>query len=151
MRGVTLKIEGGNDFVIVTARMLSALICRIQGLAVRRFTISVEEIMPRGLEQYLERLINTNRHAAACFRYSYISEDPITKNELYRIVRTQLEVLEMDRTACFQSIVPADAADGDILFHIACTEAFFRVCKDSALRLEYICREGQREIIHRYF
>lgn len=151
MRGVTLRIEGGKDFVIITPQMLSALICRIRGLTALRFTVSAEEILPGRLEQYLERLINTNRHAASCFRYSDILEEPITKKGLYRIVRAQLEVLEMDRTVCFQSIVQADTAEGGTIFDIVCTESFFRACRDISMRFAYTGQDGMRKIIDRYF
>lgn len=151
MRGATLKIEGGKDFVIITPQMLSALICLIRRHTVRRFTMPVEEIMPGGLEQYLERLINTNRYAAPCFRYSDIMEEPITKGGLYRIMGSQLEVLKMDRTVCFHSVVPADVTDGETVLDIACTEPFFLACKDLAMRFAYIGQSGEREIINRYF
>jgi len=151
MRRATLKIEGGKDFVIITPQMLSALICQIRIHTVQCFTVPVEEIMPGRLEQYLEKLINTNRYAAPCFRYSDIMEEPITKDGLYRIVGSQLEVLKMDRTACFHSVVPVDATDGEAALDIACTEPFFLACKDITMRFAYIGQSGERKIINRYF
>lgn len=112
MREYKLEISGGEDFVIITPQMLSALIFRIHKLCRQKLVVAVKDIVPADMEEYLGRMINTNRHAAPCFHYCQISEDPITKRGLYRILRQQLEGLEMERRACFQSIVLADTIKG---------------------------------------
>ena len=147
MREVKLKIEGGEDFVIITPQMLAALISRIHRLAMRELTVSVEDILPSGLGAYLEKTINTNRYAAPCFRYSHILEDPITREGLHRILRAQLEVLKMNQAACFHSIVLTDTIDGEAGFDIACTEPFFWACKDTTVRFVYTGQDGDREIL----
>lgn len=147
MQECKLIIDGGKDFVIITPQMLSALISRIRGLPKRELVVAVREILPQSLEEYMEKVINTNRYTASCFRYGYILEDPITKRELHRILRQQLEVLEMNRTACFQSIVLADTISGEAGFDIACTEPFFWACKDSGVRFVYAGPEGEQETL----
>lgn len=147
MQEFMLKISGGEDFVIITPQMLSSLILQIRRLPERELMVEVKDILPKGLEEYMERIINTNRHTVSCFQYSQIPEDPITGKELHRIVRGQLETLEMNQTACFQSIVLADTISGEAGFDIACTEPFFWACKDSAIRFVYVCPDGEREML----
>lgn len=147
MQEYMLKIDGREDFVIITPQMLSNLISRIRDLPERELVVAVREIIPGGLEEYLEKVINTNRYTAPCFRYSHILEDPITKKGLHRILRQQLEVMEMDRTACFQSIVLADTINGEAEFDIACTEPFFWACKDSRVRFIYVCPDGEQRAL----
>lgn len=147
MQEFMLKINGGEDFVIITPQMLSALIVQIHRLPERELKVAVREILPTGLEEYMEKIINTNRYTASCFRYRQILEDPITKKELHRILRGQLEVLEMNQTACFQSIVLADTISGEAGFDIACTEPFFWACKDSMVRFVYVYSDGEREAL----
>lgn len=147
MQECKLIIDGGEDFVIVTPQMLSALISRIRELPGRELVVAVREILPQGLEEYMEKVINTNRCTASCFQYSYILEDLITKRELYRILRQQLEALEMNQTTCFQRIVLADTISGEAGFDIACTEPFFWACKDSRVRFVYVSPEGEQEAL----
>ena len=147
MREYILKISGGEDFIIITSQMLSALIFHIHELQRREFTVAVRDIVPRELEGYLVNIINTNRYAAPCFRYGQILEEPVTRRELQRILRQQLEGLELDRAACFRSVVLADTVSGEAGFGIACTEPFFWACKDTMARFVYFCPDGRREIL----
>lgn len=144
---IRLRIEEREDFVIVTSYVLSALICRIRGLTVRRFTVAAEEILPNGLEEYLRRIINTNRYAAPCFRYSHIREDPIEKEGLYRILGAQLTALKMEKTECFRDIVLTDTMDGAAAFDIVCTEPFFLACRDLTGSFLYTGQDGAEEAL----
>ncbi len=145
MREYKLEISGGEDFVIITPQMLSALIFRIHKLCRQKLVVAVKDIVPADMEEYLGRMINTNRHAAPCFHYCQISEDPITKRGLYRILRQQLEGLEMERRACFQSIVLADTIKGEAGFDIVCATPFFWACRDTAVKFIYFCPDGRQE------
>ena len=146
-RELRLKIHDREEFLIVTPRMLSTLIVRIHGLSGREFTMAVRDLMPGELEAYLEKVINTNRHAAPCFQYKRIPQDPITRRELHRICRDQLKELEMDRKACFRSIVPAVAAGGEAGYSIVCGEVFLRACKDAKVKFFYVGPDGEREAL----
>lgn len=146
-REMQLKIDGGEDFVLITPRILSSLIVRVRRHPERELWVTVREILSRELEEYLERLVNTNRHAAPCFRYNRIREEPITKKELHGILRGQLEGLEMNRMLCFHGIALADTVSGEAGFDIACTKPFFRACKDSAVRFVYSCPDGSQETL----
>ena len=123
--------------------MLSFLITRVHRHPEREPRVAVRKSLPRELEEYLERIINPKRHAAPCFRYRRILENPITKKQLHRILRGQLE---MNQTVCFHEIVLADTISGEAGFDIACTEPFFWACKNSAVRFVYVCPEGGLEV-----
>ncbi|MCI9074175.1 MAG: hypothetical protein HFH80_15610 [Lachnospiraceae bacterium] len=146
-RELILRISGGEDFVIITPQMLTFLILRIRRVSVREVAVAVGDLMPLEMEVYLARVINTNRYTASCFRYGEILEDPITGRELRRILRRQLEGLEMDRRACFLSIVPEDIPGGEAGLALVCAEPFFRACRDSAARFVYETRDGEQTIM----
>ena len=49
MREFMLKINGGEDFIIITSRMLSSLIVQIHKNPEREIRVAVKEILPKEL------------------------------------------------------------------------------------------------------
>lgn len=133
-----MKISGEMDFVIHSPQVFSSLIAKIHNSPEREVAVVVEEIMPPGFMDYLINVINVNRFTNEKFRYHYILEDPITRKDLYKILKEQLSRADMDNTTCFQNISLQRTLHGAAELDMECNEPFFLACKDSTAKLVYI-------------
>ena len=109
--------------------------------------VVVEEIMPPGFMDYLINVINVNRFTNEKFRYHYILEDPITRKDLYKILKEQLSRADMDNTTCFQNISLQRTLHGAAELDMECNEPFFLACKDSTAKLVYTFQDGREETL----
>ena len=121
-----MKISGEMDFVIISPQVFSSLIAKIHNSPEREVAVVVEEIMPPGFMDYLINVINVNRFTNEKFRYHYILEDPITRKDLYKILKTLHGAAELD---------------------MECNEPFFLACKDSTAKLVYTFQDGREETL----
>lgn len=147
MKEYRLKINGGNDFVIISPQTLSLLISKIHDSPDRELSISVEDIMPADFARYLVNVINSNRQANIRFRYSQIVASPITKWELYQLMQEQLSLMDVNSTLCFENIKLINTMTGEAGFDIDCTEPFFWVYKDTAAKFVYTYPDGRQEVL----
>jgi len=142
-----LKISGEMDFVIISPQVFSSLIAKIHNSPEREVAVVVEEIMPPGFMDYLINVINVNRFTNEKFRYHYILEDPITRKDLYKILKEQLSRADMDNTTCFQNISLQRTLHGAAELDMECNEPFFLACKDSTAKLVYTFQDGREETL----
>lgn len=146
MKEYKLKINGGYDFVVIAPKTLSSLISKIHDSPEAEFCVRVEDIMPADFAKYLVNVINSNRQTNIRFRYRQIMADPVTKRELYQLMRDQLNLMDINSERCIDTIRLIDT-NGEAGFDIACTEAFFWACKDSAARFVYTFPDGRQETL----
>ncbi|NSF05620.1 hypothetical protein G5B04_07230 [Fusicatenibacter saccharivorans] len=142
-----MKISGEMDFVIISPQVFSSLIAKIHNSPEREVAVVVEEIMPPGFMDYLINVINVNRFTNEKFRYHYILEDPITRKDLYKILKEQLSRADMDNTTCFQNISLQRTLHGAAELDMECNEPFFLACKDSTAKLVYTFQDGREETL----
>ena len=147
MKEYKLKISGEMDFVIISPQVFSSLIAKIHNSPEREVAVVVEEIMPPGFMYYLINVINVNRFTNEKFRYHYILEDPITRKDLYKILKEQLSRADMDNTTCFQNISLQRTLHGAAELDMECNEPFFLACKDSTAKLVYTFQDGREETL----
>lgn len=147
MKEYKLKISGEMDFVIISPQVFSSLIAKIHNSPEREVAVVVEEIMPPGFMDYLINVINVNRFTNEKFRYHYILEDPITRKDLYKILKEQLSRADMDNTTCFQNISLQRTLHGAAELDMECNEPFFLACKDSTAKLVYTFQDGREETL----
>lgn len=147
MKEYRIKICGGIDFIVISPQTLSLIISRIYESPEPELFIRVDEIMPPDFIEYLLNVINTNRFVDTHFRYSYILDDPITRQGLYQIMREQLVHVDMKQSSCFQSISRADTLTGEAGFDVDCNELFFWACKDSSAKFIYTRPDGKQETL----
>ena len=142
-----MKISGEMDFVIISPQVFSSLIAKIHNSPEREVAVVVEEIMRPGFMDYLINVINVNRFTNEKFRYHYILEDPITRKDLYKILKEQLSRADMDNTTCFQNISLQRTLHGAAELDMECNEPFFLACKDSTAKLVYTFQDGREETL----
>lgn len=142
-----MKISGEMDFVIISPQVFSSLIAKIHNSPDCEVSVAVEEIMPPDFADYLINVINVNRFSNEKFRYNYIMDDPITRKDLYRILKEQLSNADMDNTTCFQNISLQGTFHGVAELDMECNEPFFLACKDSTAKLVYTFQDGREETL----
>lgn len=147
MKEYKLKINGEMDFVIISPQVFSSLISKIHNSPDCEVSVAVEEIMPPDFADYLINVINVNRFSNEKFRYNYIMDDPITRKDLYRILKEQLSNADMDNTTCFQNISLQGTFHGVAELDMECNEPFFLACKDSTAKLVYTFQDGREETL----
>lgn len=145
MKEYKIKINGGDDFVIVFPSVAASLIAKARENGVKEFVVGIEDIMPERMREYLLRVINTNRYTSSQFRFSQILEDPITKEGLYRILQEQLVDMEMDGELCFQKIELIEMMSGESGLEMEGTKPFIWACRDSASSFLYTLEDGSQE------
>lgn len=146
-REYRIKINGEMDFIIISPQVLSTLIEKIHSSPECEVSVDVEDIMPPEFTDYLLRMINANRFYESCFRYQYIMENPITRKELYEILRRQLSQADMEESPCFRSICLTDTFQGKAELDMDCSRPFFWACKDTLAKFIYTFPDGRRETL----
>lgn len=146
MREYKLKIKGGSDFVIVSPKVIAALVKEIYNTPQKELSVAVEKIMPEDFTQYLMRVINSNRYTNDQFQFRKILEDPITNQHIYQILQEQLGEMRMDDNSCFEYF-ELESVDGEAGINMECSEPFFWACKDCAARFVYMFPGGGQERI----
>lgn len=103
MEKQTYKIhfECADEFIIIPVKiMLELLNCKeIEKLV----NISIEEIFPDQYMEYLEKVLNVNRHLPE-FSYQYIKESPINENGIIKILLRQLKKMKVNDIYCFEEV-----------------------------------------------
>lgn len=68
-----------------------------------RIFIPKKELCPDGYVEYLERVLNTNRHLHQ-FSYKYAGESPIGELGILIIMQRQLAGMKMNGEYCFEEV-----------------------------------------------
>lgn len=146
MKEYRLRISGGSDFVIVSPKVIAALVKEIYNTQERELSVTVEKIMPENFTNYLARVINSNRYTNERFRFREIMDDPITIQHIYQILQGQLGTMCMDDNSCFEHF-ELEKVDGEAGINMECSEPFFWACKDCAAQFVYTFSDGGQERI----
>ncbi len=147
MKEYIIHIDGEFDFVIIFPHVISSLISKIRAYEEREIVVSIGEIMPERMIEYLLKVINTNRFSHSQFRFRQILEDPVSKEGLYQVLKEQLENMDIDDTKCFDKVELLEMFTGDSGLEVACTIPFFWACKDALASFIYTCVDGRKEKI----
>jgi len=93
--------ECADEFIIIP---LEKVMCFLddKGGAERIF-IPKKELCPDGYAEYLERVLNTNRHLPQ-FSYKYAGESPIGEPGILIIMQRQLAGMTMGGEYCFEEV-----------------------------------------------
>lgn len=147
MKEYIIHIDGEFDFVIIFPHVIGSLISKIRTYEKRVIVVSIGEIMPERMIEYLLNVINTNRFAHSQFRFQQILEDPVSKESLYQVLKGQLENMDIDDTKCFDKVELFEMLTGDSGLAVACTIPFFWACKDTLASFIYTYVDGRKEKI----
>lgn len=90
-----------KEYVILPAETIELLLSFREGE--RGIYLPAEVIFPPGYVEYLEKVLNSNRHLPL-FSYDYVEEDPIGAKGIWLIVRHQTERLMIGGRVCFQKV-----------------------------------------------
>lgn len=98
-----LCITSGGDLVVLLPRSLALLLRELRRQR-RDMLLSVETLLPSAFAGYLLRVINSNRQTRPCFRFSWLTADPLDLSALHTILCRQLAALQIDGAPCFSAV-----------------------------------------------
>lgn len=93
--------ECADEFIIIP---LEKVMCFLDDKGgEERIFIPKKELCPDGYVEYLERVLNTNRHLPQ-FSYEYAGESPIGEPGILLIMQRQLAGMTMGGEYCFEEV-----------------------------------------------
>ena len=90
-----------DEFIIIPLKRIEYLL-EDKGLT-ERIYIPMEEIFPDGYVEYLEKVLNMNRHLPQ-FSYQYTGETPIRETGILKIMQRQLACMMVNDQYCFGEV-----------------------------------------------
>lgn len=127
------QVAEQRNFVIVFPSMVSAFLKDARGVGIRRGKLKLEQILEKPREEYLLRMINTNRTVYEGFYYRQIHDIPMGRTGLCCLLQEQLGKMKIDGRDCFDSIV-FEVTEGKI--QVLYSDSFTNASRD--LRGEYL-------------
>lgn len=132
-----LCVASGGDLVVLLPRSLALL---LRELRRRRgdMLLSVETLLPSAFAGYLLRVINSNRQTLPCFRFSWLTADPLDLSALHTILCRQLAALQIDGAPCFSAVQLC----GDALL-LRASDALTDAARDATAVFDYDSADGR--------
>ena len=90
-----------DEFIIIPLERFMCLLDDNGGA--EKIFIPKKELCPDGYVEYLERVLNTNRHLPQ-FSYKYAGESPIREPGILIIMQRQLAGMKMNGEYCFEEV-----------------------------------------------
>lgn len=130
-----IRITGSHDILVLSPEIIGTLIEKIRLSDTKELTIPVEELLPKGYTEYLERVMQNNRMA-----------ENIGKQDVYDLTANQIGMLEVKQRQCFDK---ADAVTTDDApqFNLEANENFFLLTKQSDSRFLYDYNNGEKIVV----
>lgn len=100
--------------------------------------LSVETLLPSAFAGYLLRVINSNRQTRPCFRFSWLTADPLDLSALHTILCRQLAALQIDGAPCFSAVQLC----GDALL-LRASDALTDAARDATAVFDYDSADGR--------
>lgn len=96
-----IHFECVDEFIIIPVKIILEFLNRKE--IEKLVNISIEEIFPDQYMEYLEKVLNVNRHLPE-FSYKYIKESPINENGIMKILLRQLKRMKVNGIYCFEEV-----------------------------------------------
>lgn len=132
-----LCITSGGDLVVLLPRSLALLLRELRRQR-RDMLLSVETLLPSAFAGYLLRVINSNRQTCPCFRFSWLTVDPLDLSALHTILCRQLAALQIDGAPCFSAVQLC----GDALL-LRASDALTDAARDATAVFDYDSVDGR--------
>lgn len=133
-----------RNFVIVFPSMVSVFLKDARGSGIGRGKLKLEQILEKPREEYLLRMINTNRTVYEGFYYRQIHDIPMGRIDLCYLLQEQLGNMKIDGRDCFDSIV-LGVAEGKI--QVMYSDSFTNASRDLGGEYLYIFSDKREEQI----
>lgn len=147
MKEYRLSIVGVEDFVVISPMVLEMLMQKIKESPNLNMEIPVESIMPPGFTQYLVNVLNSNRENER-FRFKQISDTPLGKEHIYKIIEYQMNSLQIEKAECFERFtLIVEGSNDKYNYGIETDDSFFCICKDEKSKFVYVYPDGRQESI----
>lgn len=137
MNEYRIKITGKYDVIVISPKIISALIDKIRRSAIKELVIPVEEILPQGYTEYLTCVLNANTDIA----------EALPDQNVYALIANQIMKLQCNEQDCFDRVGITDP-ESNPHFDLDTSEDFYIITKQENNRFHYVFKgENNEEII----
>ena len=98
-----IRFECADEFIIIPLERFLYFLDGKGGAESTGIFVPKKELCPDGYVEYLERVLNTNRHLSR-FSYKYAGESPIGEPGILKIMQRQLAGMKMNGEYCFEEV-----------------------------------------------
>ena len=138
MREYKIRITGQYDILVLSPKMLSALIGKVRRSRTKELVVPAEEILPPGYAGYLTRVLQANVEIA----------QNLPARNVYDIIAGQIAKLQIDEERCFEKVNVSEPEDKP-QFDVDTNHIFYMLTKQKDTGFRYVFRdeEGREESI----
>ncbi len=156
MKEYRIRITGNYDVIVLSPKIIGALIEKIRRSAVKEMVIPAEEILPQGYIEYLSCVLNANEEIANTGMTDAGTADAETaKTELakalsdgnaYTLIAEQMRKLQCNEQDCFDRVEVA-VHERNPRFDMDASEDFYIVTKQENSCFRYVFKGENNEEI----
>lgn len=136
MKEYKIKITGKYDVIVLSPKMIAALIDKIRSSDTKELVIPAEEILPQGYAEYLTRVLEANTEVA----------EALPNRNAYTLIAEQMRTMQFNEKDCFDS-VDVTEPDRSPQLDIEASEDFWIVTKQENSQFRYVFKSETGEEI----
>lgn len=136
MEAYRIKMPGKYDVIVISPKMVDALLDKIRHSTIKELVIPAEEILPQGYHEYLSCVLNANVDIAGT----------LPDRNVYALIAGQIKKLQCNEQDCFDRVDVAEP-ENNPQFDLDTSEEFYIVTKQEKNQFHYVFKgENDEEI-----
>ncbi len=136
MKEYKITITGKYDVIVLSPKMITALIDKIRSSDTKELVIPAEEILPQGYAEYLTRVLEANMEVA----------EALPNRNAYTLIAEQIRKMQFNEKDCFDS-VEAIETESNPRLDMEASKDFFIVTKQENSQFRYVFKGENGEEI----
>lgn len=136
MKEYRIKITGKYDVIVLSPKMIAALINKIRNSDTTEMIIPAEDILPQGYAEYLTRVLEANTDVAKA----------LPNRNAYTLIAEQMRKMQFNEKDCFDSVEVRETESNPQL-DMEASKDFFIVTKQENSQFRYVFKSETGEEI----
>lgn len=134
MKEYRIKITGKYDVIVLSPKMIAALIDKIRHSDTKELVIPAEDILPQGYAEYLTRVLEANTEVA----------ETLPNRNAYTLIAEQMRKMQFNEKDCFDSVNVTQPEKIPQL-DVEANEDFYIVTKQENSQFRYVFQNENGE------
>ena len=127
MKEYKITITGKYDMIMLSPKMIAALIDKIRSSDTKELVIPAEDILPQGYAEYLTRVLEANTEVAKV----------LPSRNAYTLIADQMRKMQFNEKDCFDSVEVIKTESNPSL-DMEASKDFFIVTKQENSQFRYV-------------
>ena len=127
MKEYKITITGKYDMIVLSPKMIAALIDKIRSSDTKELVIPAEDILPQGYAEYLTRVLEANTEVA----------ETLPNRNAYTLIAEQMRKMQFNEKDCFDSVEVRETENNPQL-DMEASKDFFIVTKQENSQFRYV-------------